>query len=180
VGRRNPEDAECQRDSGDPEPVFQEEQGFSVTFRKDVFNPDSLSLMGLNPRQIQTVEYIRAKGKITNSEFQTLASIRKRQATTDLTDLEQRKIISRVGTTGKGTHYILKGAPCPAVIYATHPNGLDVMTDSTRAPNVATSAIGSASLRIALFTFALCTKSAIVVVAPWFLRTARSVLRGIF
>lgn len=97
--------------AGIPEPVFQEDQGFSVTFRKDVFNPDSLSRMGLNPRQIQVVEYVRAKGKITNSEFQALASIGKRQATTDLSDLEQREIISRVGTTGKGTHYILKGAP---------------------------------------------------------------------
>ena len=97
--------------AGIPEPVFQEDQGFSVTFRKDLFNPDSLSRMGLNPRQIQAVEYIRAKGKITNSEFQALASIGKRQATTDLADLEQREIIFRVGTTGKGTHYILKGAP---------------------------------------------------------------------
>jgi ATP-dependent DNA helicase RecG len=97
--------------AGIPEPVFQEDQGFSVTFRKDVFNTDSLSRMGLNPRQIQVVEYVRAKGKITNSEFQALASIGKRQATTDLSDLEQREIISRVGTTGKGTHYILKGAP---------------------------------------------------------------------
>jgi hypothetical protein len=26
-------------------------------------------------------------------------------------DLEERQIISRIGTTGKGTHYILKGAP---------------------------------------------------------------------
>jgi len=97
--------------AGLPEPVFQEDQGFSVTFRKDVFNPDSLSQIGLNRRQIQVVEYIRAKGKITNSEFQTLASISKRQASTDLADLERREIISRVGRTGKGTHYILKGAP---------------------------------------------------------------------
>jgi ATP-dependent DNA helicase RecG len=65
----------------------------------------------LNARQVQAVEFIRAKGKITNSEFQILASIKKRQATADLNDLEQRQIISRVGTTGKGTHYILKGAP---------------------------------------------------------------------
>ena len=54
----------------------------------------------------------------------------------------------------------------PAVMYATHSNGLSVMTDWTIVLNVATSAIGSASLRTALFTFALCTKSAIVVVAP--------------
>jgi ATP-dependent DNA helicase RecG len=97
--------------AGIPEPIFQEDQGFSVIFRKDVFSSEYLSQIGLNARQVQAVEFIRAKGKITNSEFQILASIKKRQATADLNDLEQRQIISRVGTTGKGTHYILKGAP---------------------------------------------------------------------
>jgi ATP-dependent DNA helicase RecG len=98
-------------EAGIPEPVFQEDQGFSVIFRKDIFSAEYLNRMGLNARQILAVEYIRAKGKITNSEFQVLASIKKRQATTDLNDLEQRQIISRIGKTGKGTHYILKGAP---------------------------------------------------------------------
>jgi len=98
-------------EAGLPEPVFQEDQGFSVIFRKDVFSAEYLNRMGLNARQIQAVEYIREKGKITNSEFQVLASIKKRQATIDLKDLEQRQIISRVGKTGKGTHYVLKGAP---------------------------------------------------------------------
>lgn len=51
-------------------------------------------------------------------------------------------------------------------MYATQANGLLVTTDSTIVLNVAMSTIGSASLRTALFTFALCTKSAIVVVAP--------------
>ncbi len=98
-------------EAGIPEPVFQEDQGFSVIFRKDIFSSEYLSKEGLNARQIQAVGYIREKGKITNSELQVLASIKKRQATTDLNDLEQRQIISRVGKTGKGTHYILKGAP---------------------------------------------------------------------
>ena len=47
--------------------------------------------------------------------------------------------------------------------------GLSVMTDWTIVLNVATSAMGSASLRVALLTFALCTKSAIVLSSsrPW-------------
>jgi ATP-dependent DNA helicase RecG len=98
-------------EAGLPEPVFQEDQGFSVIFRKDIFSAEYLIQEGLNARQIQAVGYIREKGKITNSEFQVLASIKKRQATKDLNDLEQLQIISRVGKTGKGTHYILKGAP---------------------------------------------------------------------
>ncbi|MCX6698498.1 MAG: helix-turn-helix domain-containing protein [Methanomicrobiales archaeon] len=98
-------------EAGLPEPVFQEEQGFSVVFRKDIFNAEALGQQGLNARQIQAVAYIREHGKITNSQFQILASIKKRQATKDLTDLEERQVISRIGKTGKGTHYIFKGAP---------------------------------------------------------------------
>ena len=60
-------------EAGLPEPIFQEDQGFSVIFRKDVFSAEYLNRMGLNARQIQAVEYIREKGKITNSEFQVLA-----------------------------------------------------------------------------------------------------------
>jgi len=91
-----------------PEPVFQEDQGFSVIFKKDIFNAEYLGLQGLNDRQIQAVAYIREHGKITNSEFQILASVKKRQSSKDLNDLEERQIISRVGKTGKGTHYILQ------------------------------------------------------------------------
>jgi hypothetical protein len=43
----------------------------------------------LNNHQIQAVAYIREHGKITNSEFQILASIKKRQATKDLNDLKR-------------------------------------------------------------------------------------------
>ena len=50
--------------------------------------------------------------------------------------------------------------------YDTHANGLSVMTDWTIELNVPTSAIGSASSRIALLVSEFCTKSAIVVVAP--------------
>jgi len=96
-------------EAGIPEPVFQEDQGFSVLFRKDIFSEKYLGQEGLNARQIQAVGYIREKGKITNSEFQVLTSVKKRQATKDLNELEQLQIISRVGKTGKGTHYILKG-----------------------------------------------------------------------
>jgi ATP-dependent DNA helicase RecG len=98
-------------EAGLPEPVFQEDQGFSVVFKKDIFNAEYLGLQGLNDRQIQAVAYIREHGKITNSEFQILASVKKRQSSKDLNDLEERQIISRVGKTGKGTHYILQRAP---------------------------------------------------------------------
>ena len=34
---------------------------------------------------------------------------KKRQSTDDLKELEDKEILERVGTTGKGTYYILKG-----------------------------------------------------------------------
>ena len=98
-------------EAGLPEPVFQEDQGFSVIFKKDVFNAEYLGLLGLNDHQIKAVAFIKEHGKITNSEFQILTSIKKRQATKELNDLEERQVISRVGKTGKGTHYIFKEAP---------------------------------------------------------------------
>ena len=55
----------------------------------------------------------------------------------------------------------------PAVIYATHSKGLSVMTDWTIVLNVAMSTMGSARVRVALLTFALCTKSAILHSRPW-------------
>ena len=51
-----------------PEPVFQEDQGFSVIFRKDVFDRDSLVRAGLSERQISAVLFTKETGKITNAD----------------------------------------------------------------------------------------------------------------
>lgn len=51
--------------------------------------------------------YIQRKGKITNKEYQQLCSIKQRQATQDLTKFCQEGILRKIGTRGRGTHYVL-------------------------------------------------------------------------
>ena len=48
-----------------------------------------------------------------HKEYQELCEVKKRQATNDLKELEEKSIFEKVGVTGKGVYYILsriKGA----------------------------------------------------------------------
>jgi DNA-binding Lrp family transcriptional regulator len=91
-------------------PEFKEVfNGFLVVFRKDVYTEEYLRKLGLNERQIKAVMYVKEKGKITNKEYQKLCGVKKRQATNDLKELENKGVFERVGITGKGVYYILKG-----------------------------------------------------------------------
>ncbi|MDI9597256.1 MAG: ATP-binding protein [Atribacterota bacterium] len=100
------------KEQGLPEPEYKEEQGgFSVWFFKDIYSEEILQKIVLNERQIKAVLYVKEKGKITNKEYQQICSVKKRQTTDDLKELENMKIFERIGTTGKGTYYKLKGAP---------------------------------------------------------------------
>jgi ATP-dependent DNA helicase RecG len=97
-------------EQGLPEPDFSEENGvMKVIFYKNIYTERHLQEMGLNERQIKAVMYVKEKGKITNKIYQEICEVKKRQATDDLKELERRKILERVGTTGKGTYYTLKG-----------------------------------------------------------------------
>ncbi|OPX26488.1 MAG: transcriptional regulator [Candidatus Cloacimonas sp. 4484_140] len=100
---------EC-RKAGLPEAEFIEEfGGFSVYFYKDIYTEGNLSKMDLNERQIKAIKYIKEKGKITNTEYQKISNIKKRQTTDDLKELVQKELVKRIGVTGKGTYYILRG-----------------------------------------------------------------------
>jgi len=94
-------------DAGLPEPVFREDQGFSVIFRKDVFNREYLIRTGLSERQISAVLYARENGKITNADYQKLADISAATARRDLKALVDRNIFEMMGAR-KGIYYILR------------------------------------------------------------------------
>jgi len=97
-------------EQGLPEPDFIEDSGvMTVIFFKDIFTGENLKKKGLTDRQIIAVRYVKEKNKITNKEYQVLCELKKRQATDDLKDLENKGIFERIGSTGKGTYYILKG-----------------------------------------------------------------------
>ncbi|RTH96322.1 AAA family ATPase [Thermus scotoductus] len=99
------------REQGLPEPEFANWQGgFRVTFLKDPYTPERLRKWGLNERQIKAVLYVKEHGAIGNKEYQMLTGITKATASRDLDDLVKRGIFVKIGATGRGTHYALKGS----------------------------------------------------------------------
>lgn len=95
-------------ETGLPEPVIEEDQGgFRVVFRKDNLNREALEAAGLNARQVAAVLYVKEKGKINNSEYQQLNFIGKSVAASELQQLTDQKILSRVGNTGRSTRYVI-------------------------------------------------------------------------
>jgi predicted HTH transcriptional regulator len=94
-----------------PEPEFTtiRNKEFRTILPRDIFTEEALSKMSLNERQIEAIKFIKVGGHITNKEYQKTFKLKKRQSTDDLKELEIKGILTRVGTTGRGTYYILKG-----------------------------------------------------------------------
>ncbi len=95
--------------SGIPEPKFEEHQGFRVIFRKDIYTEEYLQKLGLNERQIKAAMYVKQKRRITNREYREMFNIKNRMALMDLSDLCNKRILTRVGKTGRATEYNLIG-----------------------------------------------------------------------
>jgi len=101
------------RNHGIPEPEFSAHPDwFSVTFAKDFYTDEQLLAIGLSDRQVKAVRYVREHGRITNTEYQTVADVLKRESSRDLAELVEKGIFEKPGrVTGKGTYYTLsKGA----------------------------------------------------------------------
>lgn len=93
-----------------PAPMFEELQnGFQVTFRKDVYTEEYLRTLGLNDRQLKAVMAVKERGKISNQEYQDSLSVSKRTASNDLKELVEKDVLEKIGTRGRGTLYKLKG-----------------------------------------------------------------------
>jgi ATP-dependent DNA helicase RecG len=95
------------RTAGFPEPEFVEMSGdFMVTFHKSRFTEEYLERLGLTERQRHAVEYVRAKGRITNREYVDLTGVSRPTATRDLTELVRKGILRQHGH-GKGSYFEL-------------------------------------------------------------------------
>jgi ATP-dependent DNA helicase RecG len=98
------------KEAGLIEPEFKSEDGvFKITLFRDIYTPENFRRARLNDRQIKAILYVKKNHKITNSEYQKINEIGKRQASLDLEELQNKGFIVKIGTTGRGTHYILKG-----------------------------------------------------------------------
>ena len=65
--------------------------------------------LGLDDRQKEVVRHVQVEGRIGNMEYQRLFSASKPTASRELEELRSMGVLTKVGTTGKGTHYVLAG-----------------------------------------------------------------------
>ena len=75
---------------------------------RNIFTEEQLMKLGLNQRQIKAVQYVKEKGRITNAEYQEINVIGKSTTIEELRNLVERKILLRIGETGRGTFYELQ------------------------------------------------------------------------
>jgi ATP-dependent DNA helicase RecG len=94
------------KEAGLPEPeLIEQDGGFLVTLFKNNLTEEQLKKLGLNERQIKAVQYVKEKGKITNSEYQEINNVSKRTAAYELAELvEAHKVFKQQGES-VGTFY---------------------------------------------------------------------------
>jgi ATP-dependent DNA helicase RecG len=80
---------------------------FKVIMFATGYSDAELHELGLNERQMQAVRYLQVSKTLTNAQYQELFGLSKATASRDLSDLVTKKVIAKVGTTGKGTSYVL-------------------------------------------------------------------------
>ena len=80
---------------------------FWTVFRKDIYNKEDLSKLGLNERQIDSLLFFKEKGEITSSEYAEKYQVTDRTARNDLSDLEEKEILIKQGGT-KLAKYVFK------------------------------------------------------------------------
>jgi len=91
-----------------PEPDFVQRGGeFTITLWRDWLTEAVLKQFALNDRQRQAVMIAKANDRLSNLDYQKAFSVSKPTASRDLEDMVGKGILEKIGTTGKGTHYIL-------------------------------------------------------------------------
>lgn len=93
---------------GLPEPDFSQRGGeFTTVIWRDWLTDEVVIKLNLNERQRRALVHVKAQGRITNSEYQAVVATSRATASRDLEELLDKGVLEKVGTTGKGTHYVL-------------------------------------------------------------------------
>jgi ATP-dependent DNA helicase RecG len=96
------------REAGLPEPEFAQSGGeFVVTIWRDWLTDAVMAGLGLSERQKKAVRFVKETGRITNTGYQKVADIQKREASRDLTELIEKGVFIKRGIHGVGVHYVL-------------------------------------------------------------------------
>jgi predicted HTH transcriptional regulator len=91
-----------------PEPDFAQRGGeFTITIWRDWLTDAVMDELGLNERQRKAIAFVKTNGRITNKEYQGALAVSKPPASRDLELLRRIKVFTKVGSTGKGTYYVL-------------------------------------------------------------------------
>jgi ATP-dependent DNA helicase RecG len=95
-------------------PLFEETAaGFRVTLQSAATEMAAapapvMPQHGLNERQLQALAFVRANGRITNSDFQALVpDVHQETIRRDLADMVEKDLLLRIGEK-RATYYILK------------------------------------------------------------------------
>ncbi len=101
---------EQSKKAGLPEPVFELKRNveFKAIIPRDILTEKTMNELDLNERQKLAVKYLKENGKISNDKYKELCSTTKRTASRDLADLLKKGVLEKIGTTGKGTLYIVR------------------------------------------------------------------------
>jgi len=95
-------------EAGLPAPEFEERQGsFVLTIWRDWLTGETLAQLQINERQMLALTFLKANRRISNPEYQKLASTTKKTATRDLGDLRKKGVVEQRGERGPGVHYVL-------------------------------------------------------------------------
>jgi len=96
------------KEAGLPEPEFAQSGGeFVVTIWRDWLTDAVMAGLGLSERQKKAVRFVKENGRITNTGYQKVADIQKREASRDLTELIEKGVFIKRGIHGVGVHYVL-------------------------------------------------------------------------
>ena len=97
------------RKAGIPDPDF-EQQGdeFVVTIWRTWLTDAVMKDLGIDERQKIAIRIVKEKGRVTSTEFSTLAGISRQTAFRDLSDLVSKGVLDKHGSTGPGTYYTLR------------------------------------------------------------------------
>lgn len=96
------------REAGLPEPGFRQSgPHFVTTIWRDWLTDAVMDELGLSKREKETVQYAKTRGQIGNKEYQEEFGVSKPTASRHLEALAKKGVLDKVGTTGKGTHYVI-------------------------------------------------------------------------
>ena len=96
-------------EAGIPKPYYSfYASDFLVEFRKDIYNQEYLTSLGLNERQIKAVLFVKKNGKIKNSDYQELNEVGKKTATEELARLINLGVLKASTLKGRGSNYTIE------------------------------------------------------------------------